>query len=153
LLQEREHEEKDEDRLGSEGSSKTRPGTFWEYHRGKGYMLLTVDMYVDSAGRYLTSRETIPEFLNGLHDRHLARNTINNYIIAIKAYHRMLDQPLDDLNILRNYYFEEEDIRRIFEVVKNLKHKAMLTLMFFTCLRPQSHAVWTWRTLTCRSSP
>ncbi|MGD0951524.1 MAG: molybdenum cofactor biosynthesis protein MoaE [Methanotrichaceae archaeon] len=29
-LQEREHEGKDEDRLGSKGSSKTRPGTFWE---------------------------------------------------------------------------------------------------------------------------
>ncbi len=29
-LQEREHEGKDEDRLGSKGSSETRPGTLWE---------------------------------------------------------------------------------------------------------------------------
>ena len=52
----------------------------------------------------------------------------------------MLGQPVDDLKILRKpegipYYFEEEDVRKIFGVIKNLKHKAMLTLMFYTCLR------------------
>jgi hypothetical protein len=57
---------------------------FGRYLRGKGYMPRTVFMYLDSAGRYLSSGETITDFIDGLHDRYLSRNTINNYILAIK---------------------------------------------------------------------
>jgi len=113
---------------------------FGRYLRDKGYMPFTIENYQDCLKRYLASGKTVPDFLEGLHNRHLARNTINNYIIPIKAYHMMLGQPLDDLKILRKpegipYYFEEDDIRQIFGVMKNLKHKAMLYLMFYTCLR------------------
>jgi hypothetical protein len=46
-------------------------------------------MYLDSAGRYLASGESVTEFIEDLHDRRLAWNSINNYIIALKAYHRI----------------------------------------------------------------
>ncbi len=113
---------------------------FGRYPKGQGYMPLTIHCYLAFAGRYLASRKTIPEFLEYLHDHHQSGNSVNNYINAIKAYYRMLGQPLTDLKHVRKpegipYYFDEDDIRKIFGVIKNLKHKSMLTLMFYTCLR------------------
>jgi integrase/recombinase XerD len=113
---------------------------FQKYLRDQGFRPVTIEGYLDFVGRYLDSGKTVSEFMDRLHNRHLARSSINSYISAIKAYHRMLGEPLDDLRILRQpegipYYFDEEDIRKIFGVVQNLKHQAILYLLFYACLR------------------
>ena len=91
---------------------------FKRYLIRRGLREVTINGYIYFAGKYLASGLSVPEYLDGLQDRHLARNSINNYINAIKAYHKMLGQPLDDLRVLRTpeivpYYFEEEEVRKI----------------------------------------
>ena len=51
----------------------------------------------------------------------------------------MINAPIDLKFVRTNnalpFYFEESDILRIFSVVRNLKHMAMLKVLFFGCLR------------------
>jgi integrase/recombinase XerD len=106
----------------------------------------TIDSYVGQVGRYLiytgTDRpvsDMAVQCRETLHDRGLARSTINNYSFAIINYHRMLGETLRLPFIKRNdqlpYYFNEDDVLRIFSVVYNIKHLAMLQTIFYGCLR------------------
>ncbi len=106
----------------------------------------TVESYVWLAKSYLehakTNRPTAADFVDfreTLHKKNLSRSTINNYSFAIKKYHQMWGEQIENPFLKRNdeipYYFNEEDVLRIFSVIRNIKHLAMLQTIFYGCLR------------------
>lgn len=66
---------------------------------------------------------------------------MNNYAAALIKYQSMLGKPVKlpflKLNNSLPYWFEEEDIIRVFSACKNIKHLAMLKCLFYGCLRPR----------------
>ena len=106
----------------------------------------TIESYVWLVKSYLeyadTNRPTTTDFeafRETLHEKNLSRSTINNYSFAIKKYHEMWGESIDYPFLKRNdeipYYFDEEDVLRIFSVIHNIKHLAMLHTIFYGCLR------------------
>ena len=112
---------------------------FRRYLRDNGHRQSTIDSYLIRISKFLKSKELVHDFLDGLHIRKLAGSTINNYITSIKKYHEMLGEPISIPYLKRSegipHYFDEDDIRKIFCVVHNLKHLAMLNVIVFGCLR------------------
>lgn len=111
-----------------------------------GFRKTTIDCYVERAGKYLEfaqthkpSPDTLEKFRATLHARKLARQTINNYCIAIKSFHGMLGDkvsfPFLRISDTIPYYFSQDDVVRIFSVCRNLKHYTMLNVLFYACLR------------------
>jgi integrase len=111
-----------------------------------GFRESTIDSYAGHVGRYLefagTDRplaEAAKQFRQILHDRELSRSTINNYSFAISKYHEMLGESVSLPFLKRNdellYYFDQEDVRNIFDACGNLKHFAMLQTLFYSFLR------------------
>jgi len=93
----------------------------------------TVESYVWLVKSYLeysqTNRPNTSDFVDfgeTLHKKNLSRSTINNYSFAIKKYHAMWGEQIEYTFLKRNdeipYYFDEEDVLRIFYVVHNIKH-------------------------------
>ena len=111
------------------------------------YRETTIDTYADRVERYLKFAKTdkpsydkTTKFINILAEKRLSHSTINNYAIAIMAYHRFLGDPYLELPLLKvvneiPYYFDEDDINKIFSVIRNFKHYAMLQTLFYGCLR------------------
>jgi integrase/recombinase XerD len=106
----------------------------------------TVESYVWLVRSYLEYAETdrpttanFVEFRETLHKKNLSRSTINNYSFAIKKYHAMWGEQIEYPFLKRNdeipYYFNEDDVLRIFSMVHNIKHLAMLQTIFYGCLR------------------
>jgi integrase/recombinase XerD len=119
---------------------------FGNYIRDRGFRDATVEPYVGGVRRYLEfaktdqpSAEDADRFRQMLLDKNLARSTINNCSFAIAHYHNMLCNPVDLPFLKRNdeipYYFDQDDILRIFSVCNNIKHLAMLKTLFYACLR------------------
>ena len=92
----------------------------------------TVESYVWLVRSYLkyveTNRPTttdFEEFRGILHQKNLSRSTINNYSFAIKKYHEMWGETIEYPFLKRNddipYYFDEEDVLKIFSMVHNIK--------------------------------
>ena len=111
-----------------------------------GFREQTIESYVFRAGKYLEYSKTdqpkaedFPKFRETLLDKKLSRSTLNNYGFAIKKYHEMIKTPITFPFIKPNdiipYFFNEDDVARIFSAVHNLKHYAMLQVMFYGCLR------------------
>ncbi len=113
----------------------------------KGYRESTVESYSSNIARYLefvgTDKPTLKNFDEFkeafLFDRHLSRSSINNYYCTIMQYHQMVGNemklPLLKNNVHLPFYFDEDDVNRIFAACRNLKHYAMLQTLFFGCLR------------------
>jgi integrase/recombinase XerD len=119
---------------------------FERYLRDKGFRNSTIDGYVGCVARYLKFAKTdtplaedAVQFRESLQDRSLARSTLNNYSFAIKTYHKMLGDSVELPFLKRNeelpYYFDSDDVLKIFSVCNNLKHYAMLQTLFYGCLR------------------
>lgn len=112
---------------------------FRRYLRDHGHRQSTIDSYLICISKYLQSKKSVQEFLDDLHSRKLAGSTIDNYITSIKKYHQMLGQEISIPYLKRSegipYYFDEEDVIKIFCVIHNIKHLAMLNVLFFGCLR------------------
>lgn len=112
---------------------------FKRYLRDNGHRQSTIDSYLLCISKFLVSKKSVHEFLDGLHSRKLAGSTIDNYITAIKKYHVMLDEPISIPYLKRSegipHFFDEDDIRKIFCAIHNIKHLAMLNVVFFGCLR------------------
>lgn len=119
---------------------------YTRYLEDQGFRDSTIDSYVGHVGRYLKFAgtdqphgEMAISFKDSLHERHLARSTINNYSFAMTNYHRMLGQEIDLPFLKRNdelpFYFDQDDVLRIFSACHNLKHLAMLQTLFYGCLR------------------
>ena len=116
------------------------------YLEDLGFRESTIESYVGHVGRYLEfaktdkpTTEAAERFRDTLHDRNLARSTINNYSFALVAYHRMHGENVSFPFLKRNnelpYYFDEEEVLRIFNACYNIKHVAMLQTLFYGCLR------------------
>jgi integrase/recombinase XerD len=98
-----------------------------------------VERYLDFAKTDRPSPETASKFKEQLHMKKLSRSTINNYSFAIKKYHEMLGEEISLPYLNRNkilpYYFDQDDVLRIFSSCHNLKHYAMMQTLFYGCLR------------------
>jgi integrase/recombinase XerD len=112
---------------------------FRRYLRDHGHRQSTIDSYLVCISKFLQSKKSIPDFLDNLHSRKLAGSTIDNYITSIKKYYEMLGQEVSIPYLKRSegipHYFDEDDVRKIFCVIHNIKHLAMLNVLFFGCLR------------------
>ncbi len=77
-------------------------------------------------------------FLNSFKKR-LSRSTLNLYGFSVKKYHEMINCPIQFPYLKPNntipYFFNEQDVTKIFSAIHNLKHYCMLMLMFYGCLR------------------
>ena len=111
-----------------------------------GFRESSVNSYVGHVGRYLEFAKTdrpSPEmpfkFRELLQSRKLSRSSINNYCFAIKKYHELLGESVSFPYLNRNkilpFYFDEDDVLKIFSSCHNLKHYAMLQTLFYGCLR------------------
>jgi integrase/recombinase XerD len=128
------------------GSIEIQLACFERYLQGMGLRPSTIEMHIFRAGKYLRSVEgnqptthDFKSFREKLLERKLSRNTVNNYCQAISHYHKMIKDPAT-FNYLKPddripYYFEPEEVIRIFDSVSNLKHLAMLKTLFYGCLR------------------
>ncbi len=111
-----------------------------------GFRDSTIESYVFRAGKYLefagTSQPTAEDhtkFREYLQTKNLARSTLNQYGFSAKKYHEMIGIPVTfnfkKPNDTIPYYFNEDDINKIFNICRNLKHYSMLITMFFCYLR------------------
>lgn len=119
---------------------------FKNYLQDNGYRASVITGYTFRVKNYLqfanTSRptqDTLDQFRQVLRSRGLKRSTINGYSIAIKAYHKMNGETVTykflKVSDQIPYFFTEEDVTKIFSVIKNYKHYAMLNVLFYGALR------------------
>jgi integrase/recombinase XerD len=138
--------EVDWSRETKESDLKPALSRYRRYLTNMGFRESTIEFYVFRAGKYLEfaktdqpSSEDFIRFREALQDKRLARSTLNQYGFSIRKYHEMIKCPITFPFLKPNdaipYFFNEEDVSRIFQVIHNLKHYAMLQLMFFGCLR------------------
>jgi integrase/recombinase XerD len=97
-------------------------------------------------GRYLKfcdqkqpSQETAQNFRDQIMDNGLSRSSINNYCFAIRKFHQMpgLDFEFTFLKPHNEilFYFTADEVNRIFDEIRNIKHLAVFKTAFFACLR------------------
>lgn len=119
---------------------------FEDHLKDQGFRRSTIDGYLACVGIYLKfaktdrpSSEDAIKFRKTLIDKNLARSTLNNYTFSIKCYHKMYGEdvslPFTQRNNILPYYFDQDDVLKIFSVVHNIKHLAMLKTLFFGCFR------------------
>ena len=119
---------------------------FSRHLRDKGIRTSTLSSYVFRVSRYLRfcnqeqlSQETAQEFRDHLMDKGLSRSSINNYCFAIRSYHQMLGLNFKFTFLKPNneipYFFTADEVRRILEEIRNIKHLAIFKTAFFACLR------------------
>lgn len=119
---------------------------FKKFLMNEGYRESTIQGYTNFLRLYLrfakTSNPTIQDavkFREYLINTNKKRSTINNYCFSIRLYHRMNGDKIKFPVLKRNnqipYFFDEDEILRIFNVCDNLKHYAMLKTLFYGCLR------------------
>ncbi len=119
---------------------------FRRYLRDRGFRDSTIQGYLGNVRRYLKFVKTtkpaakdIEKFREFLYSEKLSRSTLNQYGFAIKAYHQMLGDQIEFKRITPNntipYFFSEEEVNKIFSVIYNIKHLAILKTLFFGCLR------------------
>ena len=119
---------------------------FQRYLEDRGDRESTIEEYLGNVKRYLafskTDRPSLTDwqtYKECLHDRKLSRSTLNQYAYAARAYHRMLGGGLPVKRLEPHneipHYFGEDDVIKIFSVISNIKHLAMLETLFFACIR------------------
>ncbi len=119
---------------------------FEGYLKNIGLRESTIEDYVSRVRRFLKyahndlpSVDVANSFREVIIERNLARSTINNYSFAIKLFYKFngigIDFPFLDRNDNLPYYFDEDDVLKIFSSCRNLKHLAMLKTLFYGCLR------------------
>jgi integrase/recombinase XerD len=119
---------------------------FSRYLQDNGIRSSTIDSYIIRVRKFLDYVQSdrplssdFEEFRKYLLDKNLSRSTINNYCFAIQRCFMMHGESITFKFIRPNnnipYYLEEEDIFRIFSSCRNLKHLAMLHVLFYACLR------------------
>lgn len=120
--------------------------SFERYLAGRGIRESTAEGYSACLRRYLKfcdsdkpSISKVNEYRNELLDRHLSRSSLNNSGFAIKKFYEMLGEPIEIPFLKANGhipdYFRQEEVQRIFGACHNLKHLAMLHVLFYGCLR------------------
>ena len=99
-----------------------------------------INVYLEAIGTDTPSPKEAQEFYEHLQERSISRSAMNNYAAALTKYQCMLGKPVKlpflKVNNSLPYWFEEIDVLRIFDACNNVKHLAMLKVLFFGCLRP-----------------
>ncbi|MDD1738667.1 MAG: hypothetical protein LUQ02_03745, partial [Methanothrix sp.] len=110
---------------------------YQRYLENLGFSSQTIDSYLFRCKKYLEFSQTdqpsedhFAKFRDYLQDKRLARNTMNNYGFATRKYHLMIGKPVEFPYLKPNdtipFYFNEEDVNKIFFACGNIKHYAML---------------------------
>ncbi|MEM0498794.1 MAG: tyrosine-type recombinase/integrase, partial [Methanothrix sp.] len=119
---------------------------YTRYLEESGLRESTISSYVVRVGKFLEFARTdepdaddFAAFQETLHEKRLSRSSINNYCFAIQRYYEMRGKAVS-FKFIRPantipYFFDENDIARIFSACTNLKHLAMLQTLFYGCLR------------------
>ena len=119
---------------------------YYRYLEDSGLRKSTISSYVFRVSKFFEfvkndtpQVEEFTRFREILHERKLSRSSINNYCFAIKKYYEMQGKSIE-FNFVRPmntipYFFDENDIAKLFSVCHNLKHLAMLQTLFYGCLR------------------
>jgi len=119
---------------------------FQRYLEDQGIRETTIETYSIYIKRLLNfantdnpTRKDVEEFRASLFDRNLSRSTINNHCYAITRYYAMLGEELKlprlKIDNTIPYYFDQDEIIKIFESCSNIKHLAILKTLFYACLR------------------
>jgi integrase/recombinase XerD len=117
---------------------------YGRYLEDRGLRRSTIESYVFRLGKFLEfAQDDTPQVEDFARFREtlrgLSQSTINNYSFAIKSYYEMCGQSIDFKFVKPNntipYFFDENDIAKIFSVCNNIKHLAMLQTLFYGCLR------------------
>lgn len=119
--------------------------------RRRRYSERTVQTYIYCINRFLKfarksldkiSKKDVREFLEHLSDKKLAGNTMNTYHMAIRfLFEEVLDKRIwIDIKYSKvpeklPVVLSKEEVRRLFDVIKNPKHKLMIQLMYGAGLR------------------
>lgn len=117
----------------------------------RGYSNRTIRSYVYCAKRFFKfsskdiskiSKKDVREFLNKLAERKKTGNTINVYINALKFLFEEILGKRMKLNIKYSkipkrlpVILTKEEVKRLFSVINNKKHRLMIELMYSTGLR------------------
>ncbi len=116
------------------------------YLENRGIRQTTVENYSGNVLRYLKFAQTdrpnarhFEGFLDHLSEKRSSRSTRNQYSYSIRAYHAMIGDPIEIKRLEPDnqipYYFDKDDVIKIFSVISNLKHLAMMQTIFFAALR------------------
>lgn len=119
---------------------------FRRYLEDQGIRDTTITNYIGNVLRYLKfaktdhpSTQDLERFRDYLAEKKVGRSTKNQYNYSIRAYHAMLGEKIEIIRLEPNnqipYYFDKEDVMKIFSIIPNLKHLAMLQTVFYACLR------------------
>ncbi len=119
---------------------------YQRYLEHLGFSTSTIESYLFRCKKYLEFSQTdlpsetdFARFRDYLQDKRLARNTMNNYGFATRKYHQMIGRPVEFYYLKPKdtipFYFDEEDVNKVFCACGNIKHYAMLVTMFYECLR------------------
>jgi integrase/recombinase XerD len=117
------------------------------YLKGNGFSESSIERYSNILRSFLKfandahpSTEKATEFRDHLIAKKQARATINNSCYALGNFYKMHSEsfkfPILRVNNTIPYYFSEEEVHKIFDAAsRNIKHLAMLQILFFGCLR------------------
>jgi integrase/recombinase XerD len=79
------------------------------------------------------------EFRQGLFDKKLSLSAINNSSFAIKRFYAMIGSEVSFEFVKPHdavpFYFNDEDVAKIFHACSNIKHRAIMETLFYACLR------------------
>ena len=119
---------------------------FRRYLKGIGLKDETIKLYLCTVGGFLEYAksedpgfETANKYRSMLVDQGLSKGHINNTCFGIRKFYEM-DKLTWEFPFLKPnegipYYFDDRDVQAIFSVCSNIKHLAMLQVLFFGCLR------------------
>jgi len=119
---------------------------FRRYLENRGIREATITNYLGNVHRYLRFAENVhptitdlERFRDHLSETKASRSTKNQYNYSIRPYNAMLGETIKMKRLEPNneipHYFERDDIIKIFSVISNIKHLAMLQTAFFAALR------------------
>jgi len=114
--------------------------------KDQGHRDACIETYMNAIRQYLKALETSSPTIEDAKDYHmtmtqskLSRSTVNVRSAALKAFYRSqgMDLTLPQLKVVNKipYFFSEEEVLAILNATTNLKHYAMLSLMFNCMLR------------------
>ena len=119
---------------------------YYRYLRDLGLRSSTIESYAIRLKCFLEytksdrpTTNSFEEYRANLIEKNLSRSSINNTCFAIKHYYKMNGEEISFPFIRPDnhlpYYFDENDVLGVFSVCNNIKHLAMLKILFYASLR------------------
>jgi integrase/recombinase XerD len=125
-------------------SQNTEPFERWlrdQGHREEGILTYTraIKLFLKIVKNANPSIQDARYYHSTMVESNLARSTVNIRAAALKAFYKyqgtILDLPYLKINNKIPYFFSEEEVGAIFNTITNIKHYAMLSLMYHCLLR------------------